>query len=131
MRLEELWRYPVKSMAGERLDSAILRIDGIEGDRVVHAESRAGRVLTARRHPRLLGHRAVLGPDGEPLVDGRPWDSPASPTSSSFPHREFPKQSRRPFLTNPPDDVLLDPPRRDRFRVACGFRNGPRPRLRR
>jgi uncharacterized protein YcbX len=23
--------------------------------------------------PRLLGHRATVGPDGEPLVDGRPW----------------------------------------------------------
>ncbi len=76
MRLEELWRYPVKSMAGERLESATLRTDGIEGDRVVHAETSDGRVLTARRHPRLLGHRAVLGPDGEPLVDGRPWNSP-------------------------------------------------------
>jgi uncharacterized protein YcbX len=25
----------------------------------------------------LLLHRATLGPDGEPLVDGRPWNDPA------------------------------------------------------
>src|SRR6185436_4717894 len=27
-------------------------------------------------HPRLLGHHAVIGPDGEPLVDGRSWRDP-------------------------------------------------------
>src|SRR5207237_6502607 len=31
------------------------------------------RVGPARTRPRLRGHRATLGPDGEPLVDGRPW----------------------------------------------------------
>jgi len=35
------------------------------------------RVLTARTFPRLLGHRGTLGPDGEPLVDGRPWTAAA------------------------------------------------------
>jgi uncharacterized protein YcbX len=34
-----------------------------------------GRIVTARRFPRLLRLRATLGPDGEPLVDGLPWDS--------------------------------------------------------
>jgi hypothetical protein len=29
--------------------------------------------VTARTHPRLLGHKGTLGPGGEPLVDGRPW----------------------------------------------------------
>lgn len=77
MHLAELWRYPVKSMAGERLTEAALGPDGIEGDRVVLAVGPDDRVRTARRWPRLLGHRAVLGPDGEPLVDGRPWGSEA------------------------------------------------------
>jgi uncharacterized protein YcbX len=36
MRVEELWRYPVKSMAGERLDAVEVAGSGIEGDRVVH-----------------------------------------------------------------------------------------------
>ena len=76
MWIAELWRYPVKSMAGERLERATLGNDGIAGDRVVHVVSAHGRVVTARTRPRLLGHHAVLGPDGEPLVDGRPWRSP-------------------------------------------------------
>ncbi|HEU4339139.1 MAG TPA: MOSC N-terminal beta barrel domain-containing protein [Planctomycetota bacterium] len=73
--VKELWRYPVKSMGGERLDSADLREDGIEGDRVVHAVDAHGRLVTARSHPALLAHRASLGSGGEPLVDGRPWES--------------------------------------------------------
>ena len=75
MRIAELWRYPVKSMAGEPLERADLRRDGIFGDRVVHVEDERGRIVTSRTKPRLLGHRATLGHDGEPLVDGRPWQS--------------------------------------------------------
>ena len=76
MRLAEIWRYPVKSMAGERLAAAELRQDGIEGDRVVQAWDERGRILTARTHPLLLGHRATIGEDGEPRVDGLPWADP-------------------------------------------------------
>ena len=76
MRIAELWRYPVKSMGGEPLERAELTQSGIVGDRLVVVRDRSGRVLTARRKPALLGHRAKLGPDGEPLVDGRPWHSP-------------------------------------------------------
>ena len=75
MNVVELWRYPVKSMAGERLPSAHLTLEGIEGDRVLQVYDAAGQVVTSRTRPRLLAHRAVLGPDGEPLVDGRPWRS--------------------------------------------------------
>jgi uncharacterized protein YcbX len=60
-------------MAGEPLQRAELRRDGIIGDRVVHVRDASDRVVTARTRPKLLGHRARLGPDGEPLVDGRPW----------------------------------------------------------
>ena len=73
MHVAELWRHPVKSMAGESLTRAEIRADGIVGDRVVQVRGGHGRVVTARTRPRLLGHRATLGPDGEPLVDGRPW----------------------------------------------------------
>ncbi len=76
MHLAEIWRYPVKSMAGERLERAELRADGIEGDRLVQVYDPSGRVITSRTRPRLLGHKARLGPAGEPLVDGEPWDSP-------------------------------------------------------
>ncbi|HET8723892.1 MAG TPA: MOSC N-terminal beta barrel domain-containing protein [Anaeromyxobacteraceae bacterium] len=76
MRIAELWRYPVKSMAGEPLEAAELGPHGVAGDRILAVFDRAGGIVTSRSRPRLLGHRATLGPDGEPLVDGRPWRSP-------------------------------------------------------
>jgi uncharacterized protein len=73
MKIAEIWRYPVKSIAGELLQSVLVGPDGLHGDRVVHVEDVRGRVITSRTHPQLLGHRGALGTDGEPLVDGRPW----------------------------------------------------------
>jgi len=63
-------------MAGERLDEAELRRDGIEGDRLVQAWDERDRIVTARTRPGLLGLRAVLGDDGQPRVDGLPWTDP-------------------------------------------------------
>ncbi|MCE9619176.1 MAG: MOSC N-terminal beta barrel domain-containing protein [Planctomycetes bacterium] len=76
MKVTEIWRYPVKTMAGEKLQRAAIGPLGIEGDRVVHAEDARSRVITSRTHPRFLGHKGTLDPDGAPLVDGRPWNSP-------------------------------------------------------
>ena len=73
MWVKEIWRYPVKSMAGEQLRSARLTPSGIEGDRVVQVQNAAGRTVTARTHPGLLGFHATLNESGHPLVDGRPW----------------------------------------------------------
>jgi uncharacterized protein YcbX len=82
MHLAEIWRYPVKSMAGERLAAAELGRDGVPGDRLVQVRQRrerqdgdegGERIVTARSRPLLLRHRATLAADGEPLVDGRPW----------------------------------------------------------
>lgn len=73
MKIAELWRYPVKSMGGEALDRAYLEPLGITGDRVVHVEDADGHVITARTHPRLLGHHTSLDSSGEPLVDGERW----------------------------------------------------------
>jgi uncharacterized protein YcbX len=78
MRVAELWRYPVKSLAGERLERADVTANGIAGDRVVLVTNGRGRVVTARTTPRLLGLAAVLGPDGEPRIAGSPWTSQAS-----------------------------------------------------
>jgi uncharacterized protein YcbX len=76
MKVTEIWRYPVKTMAGEKLQRARIGPLGIEGDRIVHVEDARGRVITSRSHPRFLGHKGTLGLDGEPLVDGQPWKSP-------------------------------------------------------
>jgi uncharacterized protein YcbX len=76
MKITEIWRYPVKTMAGEKLKRAAVGSLGIEGDRVVHVENAKGRVITSRSHPHFLGHKGSLGPHGEIMVDGRPWNSP-------------------------------------------------------
>jgi uncharacterized protein len=76
MKVTEIWRYPVKTMAGEKLQRVGIGPLGIEGDRVVHVEDAQERVITSRSHPRFLGHKGTLGLDGTPLVDGRPWNSP-------------------------------------------------------
>ncbi len=73
--VEQLWRYPVKTLAGERLESAELTADGIPGDRIVHVRGPEG-VRTSRRQHRLLGLHGSLDPADRPLVDGHPWDSP-------------------------------------------------------
>ena len=76
MKITEIWRYPVKTMAGEKLERVGVGPLGIDGDRVVHVEDATGRVITSRTHPRFLGHKGSLGVDGVVRVDGRPWDSP-------------------------------------------------------
>jgi uncharacterized protein YcbX len=75
MHVAELWRYPVKSLAGERLKQAEITPGGLVGDRLVQVYDAAGRVITARKRPALLGHQGTLGSDGEPRVDGWPWAS--------------------------------------------------------
>jgi uncharacterized protein YcbX len=74
VRISQLWRYPVKSLGGERLDSVLLTVDGIPGDRVVHVAGRRG-PLTGRTRHGLLTVPASTAPDGVPLVDGHRWDS--------------------------------------------------------
>lgn len=66
----------MKSLAGERLDVAQLRRDGIAGDRLLQAWDARDRLVTARTHPGLLAHRGTLGDDGEPRVDGLHWADP-------------------------------------------------------
>jgi uncharacterized protein len=90
-----LWRWPVKSMAGQRVDA--LRVDGrgAGGDRthaVLHEHKGSRKPLTAREAPRLLAWRAAydvdgaLDPERPPLTtvtapDGRRyrWDDPGLP----------------------------------------------------
>jgi uncharacterized protein YcbX len=89
-RLKEIWRYPVKSMAGERLERAHVYWYGLDGDRraaFVRGDNRSGFPwLTAREVPELVRYRPaytnleslktspieVETPDGRTL----PLDSP-------------------------------------------------------
>ena len=70
-----LWRYPIKTLAGEPLAAAAVGADGIAGDRLVRVCGPDG-LRTSRRFHRLLGLKGVIGPGGRPLIDGHTWDSP-------------------------------------------------------
>jgi hypothetical protein len=82
MRVAELWRYPVKSMAGERISAAELGVRGIANDRGLAAFELGPRSkekpLSARDLAGLLKFRATLktgvaqvaGPELEPVA----WD---------------------------------------------------------
>ena len=79
LRIQGLWRYPVKTIAGEPLQHAELSSDGIPGDRIVWVRGPEG-VRTSRRHYRLLGLQGSLSQDGYPLVEGEDWRSAAALT---------------------------------------------------
>lgn len=65
LRVLELWRYPVKSLQGERLDVAEAGQDGFHGDRKwALFDVDTGFGLTARRMPELLFGAARVRPDG-------------------------------------------------------------------
>jgi uncharacterized protein len=68
----EVWRYPVKSMGGERLDACLITDRGLEGDRrwalVDGVANRAGKLLSIRQDERLMTYRARLADHGVEVV---------------------------------------------------------------
>lgn len=78
----EIWRYPVKSMAGERLESCFITEHGLEGDRrwalIDGSPNRAGKFLTIREHKEMLRYHPrtvesgleVEAPDKSVLTTG-------------------------------------------------------------
>ncbi len=79
MRVLELWRYPVKSLQGQRLDAVDVGPQGLTGDRQwALFDPATGFGLTARRVPDLLfaagrlrddGSAEVVLPDGTVTAD--------------------------------------------------------------
>lgn len=77
MYVQALWRYPVKSMRGERLSEAKLQKSGVQGDRNIVVISRSrNNILTARTHPGLLGLQASVTAEDLTTIGGHPWHSP-------------------------------------------------------
>ena len=133
MEIAEIWRYPVKSMLGEQIDSANVGPSGIQGDRrwaVVDAKS--GVSLSAKRYPDLLHCRAwtsgrdvlVRLPDSRELpvnsVDvalglsellGRQVATRSAETIETIQH-EFPtvvtEGEGAPFLYEPKTEAFVD-----------------------
>ncbi len=65
MQVAELWRYPVKSLQGERLTTVDVGPEGLAGDRQwALFDVATGYGLTARRVPDLLFLSGRLRPDG-------------------------------------------------------------------
>lgn len=68
LTVREIWRYPVKSMGGEQLTTAMVGPLGIPGDRGWGVRDQAtGMILTGRREPRLLMATARLT-HGAPVI---------------------------------------------------------------
>ncbi len=76
--VKELWRYPVKSMGGERLDAVTVGGDGVVGDRAYAVrDERAGEIRGAKNIPGLLHCSAHYLEPG----DARP----GAPAAVTFP----------------------------------------------
>jgi uncharacterized protein len=54
LQVTDIWRYPVKSCRGERLDAAVVEPWGLAGDRRWMIVDSAGDVVTAREYPPLV-----------------------------------------------------------------------------
>lgn len=70
-KLLQIWRYPVKSMGGECIDTAVISSNGLAGDRcwaVIDADTRE--ICHAKRWPELLNFRASLRADEGLLASG-------------------------------------------------------------
>jgi uncharacterized protein YcbX len=76
MYVQALWRYPVKSMRGERLPEATLKKSGMQGDwNIVVVSQSRGNIVTARTHQGLLGLQASVSVKGVTMIEGHPWNS--------------------------------------------------------
>ncbi|MEQ8233210.1 MAG: MOSC N-terminal beta barrel domain-containing protein [Gammaproteobacteria bacterium] len=68
--LEEIWRYPVKGMAGEMLDRSAIGARGVAGDRLwALRDSARAEIQSCKTRPDLLRCRAVLRDDDSGAVD--------------------------------------------------------------
>ena len=75
MFVEEIWRYPDKSLAGEPMAEAEVTELGLAGDRQVVVVA-GGRVVTARTRPKLLALAGRINNEGVATINGHPWDTP-------------------------------------------------------
>jgi uncharacterized protein YcbX len=81
--VKELWRYPVKSMAGERMQRANVSERGIYGDRGwAIRDEKAGEIRNARKLPALLHCTAVYL--REPNADDAPPAQITLPDGTTF-----------------------------------------------
>ena len=137
MKVLELWRYPVKSLQGERLPTARVGPLGIPGDRRWALFDRGtGLGLTARRVPELLfaaarvradGGVEVLLPDGTVTADD---DAISAWLGRRVELREATEDGATPVYETPGDEDVPDPTEWLQWEGASGpFHDSPRIRL--
>jgi len=137
MRVLELWRYPVKSLQGERLIEAAVDALGIAGDRRWALFDRDnGLGLTARRVPELLFGSARVRDDGGVevvLPDGTVTSDDAVLSDwlgRRIELRAATKGDTAPTYEAPADDLAPDPTEWMQWEGAPGpFHDSPRIRL--
>jgi len=119
VRVASLWRYPVKSMAGERVPAITVEGDGVVGDRDWGVrDRRADVVLTAKRCPALLHALAVHGDGGATVVslpDGQRGEAGTADLDaalSAWLGRPVALERCRPGVAADYDDGFTGPPGR-------------------
>lgn len=108
----ELWRYPVKSMRGERLQTATLDPAGMAGDRryaVVSTAAPAGKpLLTSRERTRMLLYAPTLDPTPTVLMPaGDRFPLPSPELLAALQH-ELAAPGATVTLEHSPDKPLTD-----------------------
>jgi len=68
--IKELFRYPVKSMLGERLTEVEIGMKGVIGDRAWALREANGRIVTAKKWANMLGFSAAY--EGSSAIDQLP-----------------------------------------------------------
>lgn len=100
--IRELWRYPVSSLTGERLDATDLDETGVAGDRLWGLFDAAGTDVAApeseRRWRPVPGLRSRMGGEGPQVShDGAAWHTVPSAEADrvASEHLDFPVRFRR------------------------------------
>jgi uncharacterized protein YcbX len=118
MEVASLWRYPVKSVSGERVTALELEGDGVAGDRGWGVRDRAeGVVLTAKECPPLLHARAAVVdgvtiltlPDG---TEGEAGSAALDAAISDWLDRDVALEPARPGVAATYDAGFTGPPGR-------------------
>jgi len=116
--VEELWRYPVKSMLGERLETAVVTARGLAGDRAYALlEVETGRVVSAKipRHwQRMFELRASY--EGEPSPEGLSPARVTFPDGSSMATGQSELAGRLSSELGRTVEVISEPPQGARYR---------------
>lgn len=107
LRVVGLWRYPVKSLLGEALDASDVGPNGLPGDRAFGiVDVATGKVLTARREPRLLFASASWHDGDVEIVtsEGDPLDSDAALSAWIGRHVRLTRAGEEGGVYESPDD---------------------------